>query len=124
MKATLTKRTLCGCGWSMIEDHVPLGKVYFVDFYDEHPGFMECGNCRTEHKVVLVKTLMPDDKTWDNQWMPKEFLTIENEKATNQKPGPKLRRRAPVRKRAAVAADKSNHKARRKVKGRAVPGLR
>lgn len=43
--AKSVKRGICPCGHAVIEEHVPLGKMYRVDMNSLHRGGLICGGC-------------------------------------------------------------------------------
>jgi hypothetical protein len=52
--ATYVKKSLCVCGYSTLNENVPLGTVYRIYPHTAAAYTMRCGNCRRLFPVVCV----------------------------------------------------------------------
>lgn len=51
----LKRLSLCPCGYTVLHDHIPLGRVYHVDVADAQAYGMRCGGCGKKFPVTMVK---------------------------------------------------------------------
>jgi hypothetical protein len=54
MKLTLKNNNICGCGFPLLNEDIPLGTEYEIAPLIEAPGTLKCGGCGKEHRVLGV----------------------------------------------------------------------
>ncbi len=54
MKVLYVKKSLCPCGFPVLSDGIPLGKVYDVEPIVTEPMTLICGGCKQEIKVKAI----------------------------------------------------------------------
>jgi hypothetical protein len=74
MKATFVKRSLCECGYAVIREEVPLGKVYDLDLSSIEDGGLICGGC---HKDIALKIVMAEDGAGYAGFLPLDIFALK-----------------------------------------------
>lgn len=74
VKAKLVRRAICSCGYGVLYDTVPLGKVYTVWPETIFHGGIGCGGCgkRTDCDIITV-----DDGLSPLGYLPLDILELE-----------------------------------------------
>lgn len=73
VKATLTKLSICPCGFPALRDGIPLGAEYEVDPECKKPFVWTCGGCKNEFFVEGVYVY--NDKGGRPGYLPAELFT-------------------------------------------------
>ena len=68
----LKRLSLCVCGYTLLQEEIPIGTIYFVDLGSQKPGALICGGCGRRHKVTLVH--VDARRTSEAGWMPLEIF--------------------------------------------------
>ena len=55
VKTKLRRKGICPCGFSVVNDDIPIGQSYVVYPKTKKSGFLICGGCGKKHRVQLVK---------------------------------------------------------------------
>lgn len=71
-------KALCGCGFGVLYDDVPLGDVYQVEKSSVRPGKLVCGQCGKTTEVHLVKVINKRPPG-GHGWLPLELFEDKTE---------------------------------------------
>ena len=68
---TYIKKSLCKCGYSVLNDEIKLGQKYKVDTSRRGKGAFICGQCNKEVEITLIQATR-DNSAWG--WIPAEIF--------------------------------------------------
>jgi hypothetical protein len=75
VKAKLVKLSICDCGYNMLNDEIPLGKMYTAFPQTRRWDFtFGCGNCG---KTRTVEALLVDQRSGLPGWLPCELFELD-----------------------------------------------
>lgn len=76
MKATLSKFSICPCGFPILGENVPLWTVYEIEPADKKLMLFRCGGCKAHYLIEWV--FVHDRAGGDAGYLPVEIFTTEN----------------------------------------------
>lgn len=77
VEAVAVRRGICGCGYSLLRDEIPLGRVYRLDVDVTEPGLCFCPGCNSIHALLLVLCVGDSVGGWLTGMMPVDILSPE-----------------------------------------------
>lgn len=76
VKAKLIKLAFCDCGYSLMNDDIPLGKVYTALPQTRNTlGRFGCGGCGKEYDHVEI--MLFDHRSGNPGWLPVEMFEFD-----------------------------------------------
>lgn len=66
--AKYVKRSICPCGYSILRDEIPLGRIYRVDTERTSIGHLICGECGRQTWNLPIIYAEASDTGWGG-WM-------------------------------------------------------
>ena len=76
-RAKLNKLSVCKCGFSLLDENIPLGTEYKIDPADREPISIICGNCDETTRAldgVFVFARTPGQR---NGYLPIEIFELD-----------------------------------------------
>jgi len=73
VKASLSKLSLCDCGYPVLDESIALGTEYEIDLGSSRPGHMTCGGCKKRFPVTVIF----GEREGHDGMLPLEIFSIE-----------------------------------------------
>lgn len=74
VKAKFVRRSLCKCGFPVLRDNVPLGKIYSVYPESVQPFVYFCGGC---HLLNQWAVIWAEDGVVEPGWLPLGIFELD-----------------------------------------------
>ena len=75
VKAKYVRRSVCECGFSVLKEDIPLGKMYLAYPESIKHGAILCGNCGKKSSIDIIAVV--DDRGVSGGMMPLGILELD-----------------------------------------------